>query len=211
MTEASAAGEPRSPNRHGDWGADPAALHDGVRFAVHWEGELTVPEHRDIAYTLRQAFPNDAHLFPDARSWAGARPELRLVARTEAGVAGHYAVKRRFLRVDGTDQLVGETGLLAVHPDLRRQGLGPQLVDRMNRILTALRVPFGYTNCTRERVKYHEAAGWRELPGVHTCFYLAGRPSKSVTLEYPAVVLPVTAGIEEWPSGTQIQLNGPEL
>ena len=194
--------------------ADPAgddALNDGVHFTVHWEGELTVPDHRDIAYTLRQAFSSEAHLFADARSWAGARPELRLVARTEAGVVGHYAVKRRFLRVDETDQLVGETGLLAVHPDLRRRGLGPQLVDRMNGLLTALAVPFGFTNCTRERVKYHEAAGWRELPGVRTSFCLAGQPSKSLTLDYPAVVLPVTAGIEDWPIGTLIQLNGAEL
>ncbi|MBR7836071.1 hypothetical protein KDL01_22535 [Actinospica durhamensis] len=184
----------------------------GVRFTVHWEGDLALTDHQDIAYTLRQAFPDIAVLFPKARSWVGLRPELRLLARTEAGVVGHYAMARRFIQVDQTDQLVGETGLLAVHPDLHcPRDMRTRLLHRMGLILGELGVPFGFTNLSGDLVEAYLAAGWHVLHGVRTRLCLARGPSRPVTLDYPAVALPVAERIEQWPPGTLIRLNGPEL
>jgi nodulation protein A len=192
-------------------GQDGDELSDGVWFTVHWEGDLTLTVHQDIAYTLRQAYPDIAVLFPKARSWAGLRPELRLLAWTAAGVVGHYAVARRFIQVGRADQLVGETGLLAIHPDVHRRDLRADLLRRMGQVLGELGVPFGFTNLASDLIGPYRAAGWHELPGVRTTLCLARGPSRPVTIDYPAVVLPVTAPIEQWPPGTLIRLNGPEL
>jgi nodulation protein A len=133
-----------------------------------------------------------------------------ILARTSAGIVGHWGFRRHFVKVGGVDQLVAEAGLWAIHPDMQHVGIGPASLQETNRLLTELAVPFGFTNCAPDRVRHHLAAGWRLVEGVPTRLCPPGRPRGSVTMKYPAVVLPVAARFEDWPAGG-IDLNGPEL
>jgi nodulation protein A len=182
-----------------------------VQYATLWESGLTPQQHREISYVLRTAYRNDA-LFPGPRSWAGVRPELRVIATTSVGVVGHLAVKRHFIRVDGVDQLVAETGLWAVHPDVQGQGIGPALIKRCNEALAGLKVPFGYTNVAHGRaLRLRLAHGWHAVEGTRTRFCDLDYPVRLREDDYPAVILPVAARLEDWPQGTLIDLNGHEL
>jgi nodulation protein A len=181
-----------------------------VEFAVVWEGDLARSQHEDIAYLLRSAF-GMPQVFQGPRSWAAIRPEGRLLVLTPAGVVGHRAFRRHFVRVGDQEQLVAETGLLAVHPDVRGKGLAALLLERTNQFLHELRVPFGLTNCTADQVHRHVAAGWQPLPGVRTRMCQLRKPFDSVTLDYCPVIRGFAADFEQWPSGDVVDLNGPEL
>jgi nodulation protein A len=182
-----------------------------VRFDVCWEGDLLPADHADIADTLREAFTNVPGAFPGAVSWAGARPELRVIARVPGGVAGHMALLRRFIRVDDTDLLVAQQGLHAVHPSMQGTGLGRELIVRTADVLRGLGVPFGYENVLPSLVPLHTSSGWRPIPNVVTRYIRNHRPFHSVTADYPALMLQGTSAVEQWPAGHVVSLNGQEL
>src|SRR4051794_41598678 len=86
-----------------------------------WEDDVV--DHASLAALLARAFPRSRSIGGE-RSWSSARPELRLVGRADGQGVAHAAVLRRFLQIDGRAPLVGDVGLVAVHPAPHRPGFG---------------------------------------------------------------------------------------
>src|SRR5919109_2258623 len=102
-----------------------------VRWKLCWESALELSDHAELAEFFRETYgPTgafNAKPFEGAHSWAGARPELRLIGYDDRGVAAHLGLLRRFIRVGEIDLLVGELGLWGVRPDLEGFGLNYSL------------------------------------------------------------------------------------
>ncbi|MEJ3659118.1 GNAT family N-acetyltransferase [Actinomycetes bacterium KLBMP 9759] len=182
--------------------------------ALCWENDLGEVETTELSEALGSIFgsadPAAKPLFADRRSWAGARPELRLIVRDEAGIAGHVGFLRRFIRVDGTDQLVGELGLVAVRADRQSSGLGRRLLEESDAALRGLGVPFGFLGCKPDAEGFYLRNGWTRLDA------RARHPENRTTwrVSMPDEVLfirPVTAAVADWPAGAVVDWNGLKL
>ncbi|MFD7982308.1 GNAT family N-acetyltransferase [Kitasatospora indigofera] len=175
------------------------------------ENDVDPRLHRELNALLRESFPYTTEEFRDGRSWAGARPERRLIGRSGGRPVAHTGLLRRFLRVDDQDQLVGEVGLVAVHPRLQGTGVGREMADRTRRALAGLRLPFGYLNCHSSVLGYYLATGWTALPGTDTRHYEPGDELTALVTTAQPMVLPVSAELTAWPKGSRIERDGIEL
>lgn len=182
--------------------------------AVRWENDLADAETTELSAALGAIFgavdPGALPMFAEHRSWAGARPELRLIVRDTHGIAGHIGFLRRFLRIDGTDQLVGELGLVAVRADRQGDGLGRKLLAEADAVLAALGVPFGFLGCKPDAAGFYERGGWVRIdatarhPENHTMWRVA-------TPDEVLFVRPITAEADTWPAGAVVEWNGLKL
>ncbi|WOH63835.1 NodA family N-acyltransferase [Bradyrhizobium sp. BWA-3-5] len=198
------------------------SMRSQVQWRVCWENELQLADHIGLSEFFRKTYgPTgefNANPFEGGRSWAGARPELRIIGYDTGGVAAHIGILRRFIKVGEVDLLVAELGLYGVRPDL--EGLGITHSMRvMYPVLQQLGVPFGF-GAVRYALKGHFAR-LLERPGLATVLsgvrvrstlpdvYLNLSPTR--TEDVLVVVLPLGRPISEWPTGTMIDRNGPEL
>ena len=187
-----------------------------MNWELRWESELAPEEHRAIAGLLRESLggvrAEDAEHFHGRRSWAGARPEFRLVLRDAYGVLAHIGVLRRYLRIGERDQLVGDLGLFAIRPDRQRTGLGSALLTELHGVLLGMDLPFGFLGCRPELVPFYQASGWHLLPSDVRLRYVDNRdPWTIVTLCEPAFIQPLRASMGTWPKGKLIDRNGLEV
>ncbi len=193
-----------------------------VRWSLRWENELQLADHAELADFFRNSYgPTgafNAQPFEGNRSWAGARPELRAIGYDARGVAAHIGLLRRFIKIDGVDLLVAELGLYAVRPDL--EGLGISHSMRvMYPALRQLGVPFGFGTVRPALEKHLTRLVGRQ--GLATL--MSGVRVRSTQPDvYPnlspiriedvlVVVFPLERSLGEWPAGTIIDRNGPEL
>ncbi|WP_018322350.1 NodA family N-acyltransferase [Bradyrhizobium sp. WSM2793] len=193
-----------------------------VQWTRRWENELRLADHAELAEFFRKSYgPTgafNAQPFEGNRSWAGARPEVRIIGYDARGVAAHVGLLRRFIKIDGVDLLVAELGLYAVRPDL--EGLGISHAMRVTYpILRELGVPFGF-GTVRPALEKHmtrlvERQGLATLMSgirvrsTHSDVYPNLSPTR--TEDVIVVVFPVGRSRSEWPAGTIIDRNGPEL
>nr|CCC58429.1 N-acyltransferase [Bradyrhizobium sp. ARR549] len=193
-----------------------------VQWSCRWESELQLTDHAELAEFFRKSYgPTgafNAQPFEGNRSWAGARPELRVIGHDARGVAAHLGLLRRFIKIGSVDLLVAELGLYAVRPDL--EGLG---ISHANRVmypkLQELWVPFGFGTVRPALEKHMTRLVQRQ--GLATL--MSGIRVRSTRPDvYPnlspiriedviVLVFPVGRSISEWPTGTMIDRNGPEL
>ncbi|XSC42376.1 NodA family N-acyltransferase [Bradyrhizobium sp. RDT10] len=198
------------------------SMRSPVRWRVAWENEMRLADHIELSDFFRKTYgPTgafNAKPFEGHRSWAGARPELRIIGYDARGVAAHIGVLRRFIKVGDVDLLVAELGLYGVRPDL--EGLGITHSMRvMYPVLQKLGVPFGF-GTVRHALKEHltrllarrglatiiSGVSVRStLPDV----YLKLSPTR--VEDVLVLVLPFGRPLSEWPTGTVIDRNGPEL
>ena len=82
------------------------------RWSCVWEDDLPADAHRELAALLRRGFPRSRAGFPDATSWASARPELRLVGYRDDRPVAHLGILRRFVQVGSGSLLIGDVGLV---------------------------------------------------------------------------------------------------
>ncbi|WP_407189973.1 NodA family N-acyltransferase [Bradyrhizobium centrosematis] len=199
-----------------------ASARAQVRWSLRWESELGLDDHAELAEFFRKSYgPTgafNAEPFQGSRSWAGARPEVRLIGYDSQGIAAHIGLLRRYIKVGGADLLVGELGLYAVRPDL--EGLGISHAMRVTYpILHELGVPFGFGTVRPALEKHMRRLFQRQglatlLNGIRV---LSTQPDVYPNLsptrieDVIVVVFPVGRSISEWPAGTLIDRNGPEL
>ncbi|WFU51801.1 NodA family N-acyltransferase [Sinorhizobium terangae] len=192
-----------------------------VRWSLCWENELQLSDHIELTEFFRKAYgPTgafNAKPFEGSRSWAGARPELRAIAYDSRGIAAHMGLLRRFIKVGEVDQLVAELGLYGVRPDLEGLGIAHS-IHVMLPVLQELGVPFAFgtvRHALRKHVERFARYGLVTiLSGVHVRFTLPeARLDKPPTRTEDAlvIVLPVGRSMSDWPAGTTIDRNGPEL
>ncbi|WP_035696208.1 NodA family N-acyltransferase [Bradyrhizobium liaoningense] len=193
-----------------------------VQWSLRWESELQLADHAELAEFFRKSYgPTgafNAQPFERSRSWAGARPELRVIGYDARGVAAHIGLLRRFIKVGEVDLPVAELGLYAVRPDLEGHGIG-HAMRVMYPALQELGVPFGF-GAVRSALEKHltrlvERQGLATLMrGIRVRSTLPDvYPNLSPTRieDVIVVVFPVGRSIGEWPAGTVIDRNGPEL
>ncbi|QLL64548.1 NodA family N-acyltransferase [Sinorhizobium mexicanum] len=192
-----------------------------VRWSLCWENELQLSDHIELTEFFRKAYgPTgafNAKPFEGSRSWAGARPELRAIAYDSHGIAAHMGLLRRFIKVGEVDQLVAELGLYGVRPDLEGLGISHS-IHVMLPVLQELGVPFAFgtvRHALRKHVERFARYGLVTiLSGIHVRFTLPeARLDKPPTRTEDAlvIVLPVGQSMSDWPAGTTIDRNGPEL
>ncbi|MEJ2887715.1 GNAT family N-acetyltransferase [Actinomycetospora aeridis] len=181
-----------------------------VTWTSRWETALDGPDHDAISALLARSFSSSATTFPRGRSWAGARPELRVLGVGDGEVVAHAGLARRFLRAPDHDTsvLVGDVGLIAVHPGRQGQGLGAALMDAVATALHGLDVPFGFLTCDPELQAFYRRCGWTPL---------LDHPVRSIRVDHAledrrrnGMLLPVTRPVADWPSG-RIERNGQEI
>jgi len=202
--------------------AERSSARAQVQWSLRWENELRLADHAELAEFFRKSYgPTgafNAQPFEGSRSWAGARPELRAIGYDARGVAAHLGLLRRFIKVSEVDLLVAELGLYAVRPDL--EGLGISHAMRvMYPVLQELGVPFGF-GTVRSALEKHmtrlvERQGLATL--MHGIRVRSTQPDVYPNLsptrleDVIVVVFPLGRSISEWPAGTFIDRNGPEL
>ena len=185
----------------------------GPAWSAHWEDDLAAADHEALAGLLRRCFPRSRAGFAGTESWASGRPELRLVARVDGRPAAHAAVLRRFLQLDGGQlggvgaQLVGDVGLVGVDPDRQGTGLGADLLARTAVALHGLDLPFGFLTCGEQVAGFYGTAGWVR---VDNPVRMIRRDQRVQVYGGVAMVLPVRAGMSEWPAG-RLDRNGYEV
>ncbi|MCF7551247.1 GNAT family N-acetyltransferase [Pseudonocardia sp. WMMC193] len=134
---------------------------------MHWnvlrEGSVPLDLHEELAGLLRAAYPHFPEFFQGRRSWSYVRPELRVIGWDDGRPVATAGVLRRFIDVEGTDQLAGVVGLVSVHPSCQRSGVGLALMREVRAALLGLDVPFGLLMCAPRHVAFYERAGWSLL------------------------------------------------
>nr|CDY73100.1 N-acyltransferase [Bradyrhizobium sp. ARR365] len=205
------------PRTAGDLSARPQ-----VQWSRRWENDLELADHAELAEFFRNSYgPTgkfNAQPFEGNRSWAGAQPEIRIIGHDDRGVAAHVGLLRRFIKVGGVDLLVAELGLYAVRPDLEGLGIS-QSMRVMYPVLHELGVPFGFGTVRPALEKHFTRLLKRQglatlMSGIRVrSTYREVCPDRSpVCIEdVLVVVFPVKRSIDEWPAGTTIDRNGPEL
>nr|CAD23496.1 putative acyltransferase [Bradyrhizobium sp. CBP90]CAD23498.1 putative acyltransferase [Bradyrhizobium sp. CBP70] len=202
--------------------AEGLSMRPQVQWRLRWESELCVAEHVELSEFFQKSYgPTgafNAQPFENNRSWAGARPEIRIIGYDDRGIAAHIGLLRRFIKVGDVDLLVCELGLYAVRPDLEGHGISRSM-RVMIPVLHQLGVPFGF-GTVRHALQNHitRMLGRQGLatiiPGIrvqstHPDVYLNLPPTRID--DALVLVLPVGRPIGEWPTGTIIDRNGPEL
>ncbi|WP_018335520.1 GNAT family N-acetyltransferase [Actinomycetospora chiangmaiensis] len=186
----------------------PASTDAGLVWSRHWETELGETEHDAIALLLAAAFPRTG-AFGQGRSWVGARPERRLVARRDGRPVAHAALVRRFLRApdEGRSVLVGDVGLVAVDPARQGTGLGAALLAEVAATLADLDLPFGFLTCGPEVAAFYRRGGWQP----------ADQPLHAIDVHHHVetdrangMLLPVRQARADWPRGRLVR-DGEEL
>ena len=177
-----------------------------LRWTLAWESETRGSDTR----ASRGRWPCRSRPTPSSTGeravGAFARPEVRIIGELGDHVVAHLGVLRRFLRVldTGASVLVGEVGLVMVHPDFRGRGLGRRLLDEATDVLTAFDLPFGFLTCRRGIVPFYERCGWRATTSRSTMIDGDQRPGPD-----PAVVM-VLPSPAEWPSWPDGHVVGPQ-
>ncbi|WP_375784756.1 NodA family N-acyltransferase [Bradyrhizobium sp. Pha-3] len=209
-------------NSGGARSAEGPSARSQVQWSLRWENDLQLADHAELADFFRNSYgPTgafNAQSFEGNRSWAGARPEVRAIGYDACGVAAHLGVLRRFIRIGEVELLVAELGLYAVRPDL--EGLGISHSMRvMYPALQGFGVPFGFGTVRPALEKHFSRLVGRQ--GLATL--MSGIRVRSTHPDvYPnmspiriedvlVVVFPLGRSISEWPVGTIIDRNGPEL
>nr|CDY73146.1 N-acyltransferase [Bradyrhizobium sp. ARR611] len=199
------------------------STHSKVRWRVCWESELELAEHIELSEFFRETYgPTgafNAMPFEGGRSWAGARPEIRVIGYDTRGIAAHIGILRRFIRVGNVDLLVAELGLYGVRPDLEGHGI-TQSMRVMYPVLQQLEVPFGFGAVRQALQKHVTKLVGRQglatiLPGASVRSTRSDiHPDLPPTLtddNLVVLVFPIRRPISEWPVGSMIDRNGPEL
>ena len=182
-----------------------------LAWSVSWETELDDAAHGSLAALLARAYAAQSVRFGDGRSWAGARPELRVVARAggpDGTPVAHAGIVRRFLRAlpDGPDVLVGDVGLVAVDPDRHGLGVGRELMAQVVATLVDLDVPFGFVSCGPAVEGFYRAAGWTRLPGVTV--HLIDTHHRNRVDADPAMVHAAGRPLSAWPAARVFARDG---
>ena len=184
-----------------------AADASRLSWTAAWEDDLIDDDHAVLGALLARCFPRSYTPFGPGRSWASARPELRLVARAAGGPVAHLAVLRRFLQVGEEAVVVGDVGLVAVDPDTQGRGLGAELLGRCRTALDGLGLPFGFLTCGEHVAGFYASAGWVRIADPTRMVRADGRVQVYGGV---SMVLPVRREIGEWPVG-RVDRNGWEV
>ncbi len=173
-----------------------------MRWSLHWEADLSRAEHDALGALLAKIYPAYEATFRE-RSFAYARPEGRIVGYEDQRPIAHLGFLRRMLRLDAGAQLVGDVGLVGVHPDLRGTGLGKQLLVETATQFDRLALPFGFLTCRPAIVPFYASGGWVQITDQIT--RMVNEYGDRETYSGPALVLPIRASIAEWPRTTVIR------
>ena len=187
-----------------------AGVMAGLVWKLRWESDLSRAEHNALAALLSRIYPDHHSTFEDGRSWAGARPEGRVIGYSDGRPIAHLGFLRRMLRFnEDSSLLVGDVGLVGVDPSLHGSGIGLRLLEQASTCFHDLALPFGFLTCRPSIVPFYERGGWKKLPGQMT--RMIDNNLQPETYTGPALALPVLAPMSEWPSDHTVIRDGLEV
>jgi nodulation protein A len=182
-----------------------------VDWSLTWEDDLDAGAHAELAELLHRCFPRSRRL-DGSRSWASARPEVRLVGREGGRAVAHLAVLRRYLRfpdpVAGRSLLVGDVGLVGVDPGQQGRGTGGRLLAELARVLDGWELPFGFLTTSESLTAFYASAGWVRVPTRTRMIEPDGRVE---VYGGPSLALPVRSRLADWPAADVVDRNGYEV
>jgi len=184
-------------------------VDETLTWALTWEDDLDADGRAELAGLLHRCFPR-SHRLDGSRSWASARPEVRLVGRRGGRAVAHVAVLRRHLRfaADDRDLLVGDVGLVGVDPDQQGRGTGRLMLAELARVLDGWALPFGFLTTADDLTGFYAAGGWVVVPARTRMI----EPDERVEVYGgPSMVLPVRAAMADWPAAGVVDRNGYEV
>ncbi|MCD2190514.1 GNAT family N-acetyltransferase [Actinomycetospora soli] len=179
-----------------------------TQWQLAWETHLGPADHEVVGALLARSYAATTTVFTPGHSWAGARPELRVLGWQRDELVAHAGVVRRFLRAGGHSQLVGDVGLVAVHPGHQGEGLGGALLDVVRRTLVQLAAPYGFLTCDPDLRPFYARSGWVALADTDLCS--VGIDHRTEHDRRNGMLLPVLAPLDAWPAGP-VERNGQEI
>ena len=170
---------------------------EGIEVRLVAEADLTPEDDAAIRELLAAACPGLRR---------AARPDHRLLLVRDARLVGHLAIERRVIEVGSADVAVAGIGAVAVRPDVRRQGLGRQLIEELLRVLlTGLPVSFGYLMTSSADAPFYRAVGLTQVDS--TVRYKDPETGAWDVADPLNFVLPAGSPMAAWPPGP-IDLRG---
>ena len=178
---------------------------EGTAVRLVAEADLTPEDDAAIRELLVVACPSLAASL-GSRSWWGSRPDHRLLVSRADALLGHLALERRVIEVGSTDVVVAGIGGLAVHPSVRRQGVGRRLIEQLLRVLlTEVPVSFGYLTTDAAGAAFPAAVGLTRIEA--TVRYRDPDSGGWEVADPVSFVLPAGSPFAAWPAGP-IDLRG---
>ena len=146
-------------------------------------------------------------------SWDPAQPygyaphDVHVMARTDAGIAGHVGWARRTIGVGNADVVIAGVGGVLITERARGQRLGNRMLARAAQTMNdAGGIDFGYLGCREEVVRFYESCGWHRIRATERSI---GRDG--ILVEDPPgpplLVFPVKRDRATWPPGA-VDLRG---
>jgi nodulation protein A len=183
-------------------------LGQGIVLTVEWsavrEGTVSLDDHAALGVLLRAAYPHFPEHFAGMKTWSYIRPEARAIGWDNGSAVATAGVLRRFIQISSSDQLVAIVGLVAVHPDRQRSGVGQLLMHRVSALLDFLGVPFGLLMCAERHTEFYRRCGWHQLPPCRVVYSPDDTQDARAFVDQIAatvMVLPVRAELRQWPAG----------
>jgi GNAT superfamily N-acetyltransferase len=170
------------------------------------EAQLSPELDRAIRELLCVCFPPDVAVFSQSRHWHGSAPAYSLVQRQGGAAVGHVGVVVREIRAGRSPVLIAGIQNLAVRPDGRKSGLGPELMTAAMAEARRRQIPFGLLFCVPALEKFYRALGWVVLPVDATMRDEAGR---SVPIPGKNICMALSLGPAPFPPG-DLDLRGPD-
>jgi nodulation protein A len=180
-----------------------------ITLETRTEGDTDPGCHGPLAELFRTAI--NPRQFPGRRSWAGARPEYRIIARIDDVIVGHLGVLMKDILVDGVPHRAGQVGLQAVDPRCTGFGITGRTQLAAAALLRELGAAFGFANVGETRVPGFTGHGWIHVDRAETRLFVASSPFRTRRLRYPIVVLPITLPAERLLGAALFDINGFEL
>lgn len=181
-------------------------MHSHRDIRILNESDITADLDGRIRHTLSLCFPHRAEEFKHRRWLNHNTPDFSVVIDKYNTIAAHVAVIERMITVGPCQLRVAGVGLVAVHPDHRRQGLTSRVIKLAMYEADRRGYDMGLLFCTKEIKPIYEKNGWKQIHHAHFVHVEHGHhkpfPDERLRLYFPLEIV-------EFPEGS-VNLDGPK-
>ncbi|MFE9840109.1 GNAT family N-acetyltransferase [Streptomyces sp. NPDC005551] len=174
-----------------------------TRLRTAHTAELVPAELRAVRALLEDAFDGD---FGD-EDWDHGLGGIHALVHDERGLAAHGSVVQRRVLHQGRSLRVGYVEAVGVRPDVRRTGLGGQVMAALERVIDGA-YALGALSASDDGAALYTARGWQVWPGRICALGPAGvvrlAEEEGTTFVRPAAAGPLDAAHElvfDWRDG----------
>lgn len=180
-----------------------------MNFKLVKQDALRDEDDARIRDLLVAAFPRYAEGFSKV-SYFFSLPEYRLWIEDDNGqMIAHLDFEHRVIGVGKSDVLISGVGEVATHPSVQGRGIGRLLMERFTTLIrTDYPADFGFLQCRPTVVEFYERVGWHRIGEQQKVIELDMNTREYVEDSGPAMILPGTKSLAEWPQALPVHLRG---